>query len=57
MSSPLPAQAGCERMLYYWSLLRNNNMATNLQRFTSCYGSWRFACMWLSVLPLLFFFH
>ena len=25
-----------------WSLLRNNNMATNLQRFTSYYGSRRF---------------
>jgi len=34
-------------LFYCWSLLRNNNMATNLQRFTSCYGSRRFACMCL----------
>ena len=27
---------------YCWSLLRNNNMATNLQRFTLHYGSRRF---------------
>ena len=26
----------------YWSLVRNNNMATNLQRFTLYYGSRRF---------------
>jgi len=30
-------------LFYCWSLLRNNNMATNLQRFTSIYGSRRFA--------------
>ena len=33
------------RLFYCWSLLRNNNMATNLQKFTSYYGSRRFvAC-------------
>ena len=26
-------------LFYYWPLLRNNNMATNLQRFTSSWGS------------------
>ena len=29
-------------LLYCWSLLRNNNMATSLQRFTLYYGSRRF---------------
>ena len=29
-------------LFYCWSLLRNNNMATNLQRFTLYYGSRRF---------------
>jgi len=29
-------------LVYYWSSLRNNNMATNLQRFTLYYGSRRF---------------
>jgi len=29
-------------LFYCWSLLRNNNMATNLQRFTSYYGGRRF---------------
>ena len=46
----LPAKAGTKvanGLLYCWSLLRNNNMATNLQRLASCYGSRRFACMWL----------
>jgi len=32
-------------LFYSWSLLRNNNTATNLQKFTSSYGSRRFvAC-------------
>jgi len=46
----LPAEAGTKvanGLFYCWSLLRNDNMATNLQRFTSCYGSRRFACMWM----------
>jgi len=30
-------------LLYSWSLLRNNNMAINLQMFTSSYGNRRFA--------------
>ena len=30
-------------LFYRWSLLQNNNMATNLHRFTSSYGSSRFA--------------
>jgi len=47
MSPPLPAEADCERIFYYWCLLHNNIMATNLQRFASWYGSRRFACMWL----------
>jgi len=41
MSPPLPAEAGCgtaSGLPYCWSLLRNNNMATNLQRFTLHYG-------------------
>jgi len=29
-------------LFYCWSLLRNNNMATNLQKFTLYYGSKRF---------------
>ena len=29
-------------LFYCWSLLRNNNMATNLQRFTLYYGARRF---------------
>ena len=29
-------------LFYCWSLLRNNNMATNLQRFTLYYGGRRF---------------
>jgi len=45
------AEAGCETceqvVLLLWSLLRNNNMATDLQRFTSsscrrCFA----ACDW-----------
>ena len=47
MSVPLPAEevAKVVRWLFYcWSLLHNNNMATNLQKFTSSYyGSRRFA--------------
>jgi len=46
MSPPLPAEAGCKvtsGLFYCWSLLRNNNMATNLQRFTLYCGSRRFA--------------
>jgi len=48
MSPPLPAEASCEcsnvasGLYYCWSLLRNNNMATNLQRFSLCYGGRRF---------------
>jgi len=40
MSPPLPAEVGCESherivlLLVFIALLRNNNMATNLQRFT-----------------------
>jgi len=37
MSPILPAQVGCEsreRLFYWWSLLRNNNMATYLPIFT-----------------------
>jgi len=30
-------------LFYYWSLLRNNSIPTNLQRFTSSYRSRRFA--------------
>jgi len=29
-------------LFYCWSLMRNNNMATNLQKFTLYYGSRRF---------------
>ena len=46
----LPAKAGMKvenGLFYCWCLLRNNNMATNLQRLTSCYGSRSFDCMWL----------
>jgi len=46
----LPAKAGTKvanALFYCWCLLCNNNMATNLQRLTLCYGSRRFACMWL----------
>jgi len=46
----LPAVAGCESrdritigfigelLFYYWLLLRNNNMPTNLRRCTSSFG-------------------
>jgi len=40
MSAPLFAAAGCELLsglFYCWRLLRNNNIAINLQRFTSSY--------------------
>ena len=40
------AEAGCETgegIFYYWPLLRNNNMATNLQTFTSSCGNRYFA--------------
>ena len=42
----LPAEAGCEmreRIVLLLPLLRNNNMATNIRRCTSCYGGRRFA--------------
>jgi len=41
MSVPLPAQVDCEacERLFSSSLLRNNNITTNLQRLTSGYGS------------------
>ena len=42
----LSAEAGCETasgLLYCWSLLWNNDMATNLLMFTSSYDSRRFA--------------
>ena len=45
MSSPLFAEAGCrtwDRLFCCWSLLRNNNMATNLQRLISSFSSKRF---------------
>jgi len=45
LMSPLPAEVACEsreRIFYCWSSLRNNNMATNLQRFTLYSGSRRF---------------
>jgi len=45
MTPPLPAEAVvnvASRLFYCWSLLRNNNMATNLQKFTLYYGSRRF---------------
>ena len=43
--APLPAEAVANvasGLFYCWSLLRNNNMATNLQKFTLYYGSRRF---------------
>jgi len=48
------------RLLFYWSLLRNNNTAINLQMFTSSYGSRRFASWdqgsyWGFFLPYLYF--
>jgi len=46
----LPAKAGTKvanGLFYCWSLLRNNNMATNVPRLTSCYGSRRFVCICL----------
>ena len=42
MSLSLPAEAGCEvasGLFCSWSLLRNNTVATNPQRFTLYYGS------------------
>jgi len=39
--APLPAETGCET--FYWPLLRNNNMATNVRRCSSGYGGRRFA--------------
>jgi len=45
MYPPSPALAGCEsreRIVLLLSLLRNNNMATNLQKFTLYCGSRRF---------------
>jgi len=42
---PLPAEAvakDASGLFYCWSLLRNNTMATNLQKFTLYYGSRRF---------------
>ena len=30
-------------LFYWWTLLRNNDMVTNLHVFTSCYGSRRFS--------------
>jgi len=44
-SPPLLAEAVVKvasGLFYCWSLLRNNNMATNLQKFTLYYGSKRF---------------
>ena len=46
MSAALPPEQGAKlasRLFYCWFLLRNNNMATNLQMFTSSHGSRRFA--------------
>jgi len=48
MSAHLLAVAGCDiakALFRCWSLLRNNNMATNLQRFTSIYRKRRFAAL------------
>jgi len=49
MSAPLPAEAGCRTyasgLFCCCSLLCNNNMATNLQMFTSCCDSRRFVCV------------
>jgi len=45
MPPPLPAEAVAKvasGLFYCWSLLRSNNMAANLQKFTSYYGSRRF---------------
>jgi len=45
MPPPLPAEAVAKvasGLFYCWSLLRSNNMATNLQKFTLYYGSRRF---------------
>jgi len=45
MSPPLSAEAVAKvasGFFYSWSLLRNNNMAINLQRFTLYYGGRRF---------------
>jgi len=49
MSAPLPAEVSplsaeevASGLFYCWSLLRNNNMATNLQRLTLYYGGRRF---------------
>ena len=45
-SASLPAEAGCktrQRIVLLWPLLRNNNMATNLRRYTSSHDSTRFA--------------
>jgi len=33
------------RLFYCWSLLRSNNLATNLQRFTSVYGIYGGRCL------------
>jgi len=47
MPPPLPAEAVekvVSGLFYCWSLLRNNNMAINLQKFTLYYGS-TFCCM------------
>ena len=39
-------RGGCERIVVIWSLLRNNNMATNLQKLPLTYGNRRFfACI------------
>ena len=45
MSPPLPVEAGTKvasGLFYCWSLLRDNNMATILQRLTLYYGGRRF---------------
>jgi len=45
MTPPLPTEAVAKvasGLFYCWSLLRNNNMATNLPKFTLYYGSRRF---------------
>jgi len=45
-SASLLAEAGCKlgnKLFYYWPLLRNNNMATNLRRCTISHGGRRFA--------------
>jgi len=39
MSTFSSADSRCETLFYCCSLLRNNIMATNLQRFTSCYDN------------------